>query len=153
MENFLNQESEIWKEIPGIFGYEASSFGRIRSIDRQVIHKNGRAFKIKGKIITPRLHNRGYLRFSNGFKRDFYIHRAICLAFYGEPNFYGRSEVNHKNGIKTDNRVNNLEWVTPKQHRQHSETLESVKNGHKKQGESLSKTWARKRSVAQRKSF
>lgn len=98
---------EEWRWIPDI-PYEASSFGRIR--------RNGR-------IITPGAVSTGYLRFTpcvDGTPKARYIHRAVALAFIG-PCPEGQ-EINHKNGIKSDNRPENLEYVT---------RLENVRHAHR----------------------
>lgn len=110
-------EEEIWKDIPGFKGwYQASNFGNIRSVDRYVNYKTtGKAIR-KGKILTPKKSSTGYLEVSlikNGvycFKR---VHQLVAQTFIPNPNNY--PYINHINEVKTDNRVINLEWCTPKQ--------------------------------------
>lgn len=108
---------ELWKDIPNFEGYyQASNLGRIRSVDRYVKYKNtdGVALR-KGKILSPKTSNKGYLETTlmkegkNYYKR---IHQLIASAFLPNPNNY--PYINHINENKKDNRVENLEWCTPK---------------------------------------
>ena len=114
---------EIWREIPfepwSEF-YEVSNFGRVRSLDRYNIKtlSSGvvQQFFNKGKILKNRLTRAGYARVnfyhSQYGSKDMYIHRLVCMAFIGLPTDE-TMQINHKNGIKTDNHLSNLEWATP----------------------------------------
>jgi hypothetical protein len=95
---------EIWKPIPSLDGiYEASNFGRVKS--------NNFYNKKEPKILSEFNNGSGYLYFTisiNNKRRNVYVHRVICEAF--NLMCEGMSIVNHKNGIKNDNRAENLEW-------------------------------------------
>lgn len=111
----IDFEEEIWKDIPDFEGfYQASSLGRIRSIDRMVnVVTNGENLKKphKGKVLTPLLNQGGYyhVRLSKlGKIRIFLIHRLVLLTFTEDSELM----IDHKNGIRTDNRLSNLEYVS-----------------------------------------
>lgn len=95
---------EIWKPIPGYENYEASSLGRIRS------HWNMRRKGVA--ILKSQVSSRGYHQLRLAGRKAARVHRLVMLAFHG-PN--EMCVVNHKNGIKTDNRLENLEYVTKSQ--------------------------------------
>lgn len=126
---------EIWKDISGYEGfYQVSNMYRVKSLERIVNSGNGK--RIEGsKIIKMRLNERGYYRLSlskNGECKNFTLHRLIAKAFI--PNPHNKPEINHINGIKTDNRIDNLEWVTTKENVIHAETI-GLRNKNRANGE------------------
>ena len=98
---------EIWKKIDGFENYEVSNFGNVKN-------------KTTNRILKKEL-VKGYFRVSlskeNNVSR-FQLHRLVATAFYF--NFNDKKCVNHINGIKTDNRSINLEWVTHSENEKHS---------------------------------
>ena len=97
-------QNEIWKDVPGYSGlYQVSNLGRIKSFMNQYGHGE--------RIIKGEITKTGYIQVSLNHKR-FKIHRLVATAFI--PNPESLPQINHKNEIKTDNRVENLEWCTAK---------------------------------------
>lgn len=108
---------EVWKDINGYTGlYQVSNLGRVRSLDRRVFNRGNNAYCFKkGIIIKPTKDNGGYLYVglhdSKSLKTtSVKVHRLVCFAFC--EGYEEGLEVNHKNGIRDDNRADNLEWVT-----------------------------------------
>jgi hypothetical protein len=110
---------EEWKDIEDYDGlYQVSNTGKVRSLDRKVVQmaRTGNSFfagNRKGKELVQRKQNGGYYVVwlsKNGKVRPKTVHRLVAEAFL--PKIEGKNDVNHKNGIKSDNNVSNLEWCT-----------------------------------------
>lgn len=106
-------EFEEWKPAFGYYGYEVSTYGRIKSIDRVVVDKNGMIKHYKGKILSLNKNNVGYYYIkpsNNGKAQKKLLHLLIAKTFI--PNPYKLPEINHKDQNQNNCCVWNLEWCT-----------------------------------------
>lgn len=125
MEQLYLFEIEEWRDIKGYEGlYQVSNLGNVRSlIDNHKKRRN------ELYIMKPTKDRDGYLRIGfrkNGKKKLFGVHRIVAEAFI--PNVLNMPEVNHKNEIKNDNRVENLEWCDDYYNRRYGTNIERSRN-------------------------
>lgn len=107
---------EKYKEIIGFENYSVSNIGNVKSNNID-------------KILSPELLKSGYHRvklFKNGKSKKILIHRLVAEHFLDNPE--NKPFVNHKNGIKTDNRLINLEFVSAKENTSHAFNIGLMKN-------------------------
>lgn len=113
MKRFKPSKAEEWRPVVGYEGfYEASSNGNIRSVPR---------LSTKGKVLKQHVNSRnGYAYVSlskNNVQKTKRVHRLVAAAFWGD---LPEMQINHKNGIKTDNCLNNLEYCTQSENMKHA---------------------------------
>lgn len=113
---------EIFKDVENYEGYyQISNLGRIKSLQRPAKNHSGLTKTLKEKYLNTHISKTGY--YVIDFKKDsirktFKVHRLIAFAFIDKVE--GKDFINHKNGVKTDNRIENLEWCTIAENNSHS---------------------------------
>ena len=135
----------MWEEA---FGNEVLRVAILRRFPDYIIYENGKildckhtfkdphdiSYSKRDRVVKSSVRAVGYpgvaLRDSEGKQKIAYIHRLLALAFIPNPD--NKPQVNHINGIKTDFRISNLEWVTP-----HENIAHSIETGLRKSGSTL----------------
>lgn len=115
---------EIWKDIERYEGlYKISNLGRVKSLKRHSVNNAN----TKDRILKPSLDRKGYQRVilsKNGIKSNNKIHRIVAEAFIANPE--NKPQVNHIDEDKTNNRVDNLEWMTNEENRNHGTAIKRM---------------------------
>ena len=110
------ETQEIYKEVVGYEGlYEVSNLGNVKRMQKLNNQHE------PNTVLKPFLTSSGYTRvqlFLHGKKRNHFIHRLVAMAFLENPN--NKTQVNHINGDKVNNKLSNLEWSTPSENGKHS---------------------------------
>lgn len=125
---------EVWKDVVGYEGYyQVSNLGAIRSIDRLVKYPNSKYIngdgvrRFKGKLLIPLINHGGYSQVTlrkEGIQKTHTVHRLVAEAFL--PIDINRKHVNHKDGNRSNNVLENLEWCTAKENIQHASSRDMM---------------------------
>lgn len=111
-------EEEIWKPVSNYDGlYEVSNLGRVRSLNRIIVRRNGYRKTLKGTVLKKMLNSNGY-ECVELYNRDFVRKRKLvhCLILGSfDENKEKKPCIDHINGCRTDNRLENLRWCTQKE--------------------------------------
>ena len=109
-----NLDGEEWRDVDGYEGYQVSNFGRVKSFKRYS----------QGRISKPIVTRTGYLYVSLSKGKNGHpvrLHRIVAKAFLPNPD--DKPQINHRDGCKLNNHVDNLEWVTQGENMQHASIL------------------------------
>lgn len=113
---------EVWFDIPELGGaYQITRGGKIRRLGRVVHRKNGAPMMVREKELTPYMLPIGYSAVSismDGKKMTLYMHRLLAGLFIKKP--FGKNEINHIDGNKGNNSLENLEWCTHQENMEHA---------------------------------
>ena len=127
-----NIENEVWKDIPNYEGiYQASSLGRVKSLSREIWRTRNNGYSVlKERILKNSINDMGYMMV--GLSKDNKsktrkTHQLVAEAFLNHKPCGYKLVINHKNFIKTDNRVENLEIVTARENCNHKHIKSSSK--------------------------
>lgn len=114
---------EVWKDVLGFEGwYQISNYGKLRSVDRVVIYPDGRSSRhFKGRELSVNTARDGYVQYDlykNSKRTKFLSHVLVMMSFVRPKE--GKEDINHINGVKTDNRIQNLEYCSRSYNMKHA---------------------------------
>lgn len=113
---FMSQER--WVDIKGYEGlYQVSNWGNVKSLERDIIYKNGKKRTVSERLLSPLKNMNGYLfvvLVKNGIKKNLRVQRLVLCSFLNDS-LTTELHVNHLNEIRTDNRLDNLSLCTQKE--------------------------------------
>lgn len=112
---------EKWKMIKDSKDFQVSDEGNIRSLDRIMIRKDGKKYTVKGKVLKSYVMKYGYcmIALKGDIKSSKTVHRMVMKAFLPIENM-DEWDVNHEDGNKKNNRLDNLKWCTKKENMKHA---------------------------------
>ncbi len=124
------EQQEIWKDIEGYEGlYQVSNLGRLRGLDRL----DSRGHKVTGTILKLHYNKDGYYIITLGkdtIQKAYQVHRIVAKTFIPNPD--NLHTVDHINGVRDDNRIENLRWCTIQQNNSFLQARTNVSNAQKR---------------------